>query len=226
MPESPATLIVLGCQIAHHERLSIASECSIACPIETQQTLVAQREDTRGMADSGERTRLLENGHEEAKEETKSAIREFGLLCARAAPVSAAYALQNSLQTGSILVVGRLGPDELSAAAQSYMLAMLAFCIGHGGSSAIDSLAAVHYTTPNADRRLIGILLQRCCLVLFVLYIPWAIAFFFATPILLTLGQPESLAVNVQSFLRILAFGIPGYIWFESTKKLYQAAGE
>ena len=35
------------------------------------------------------------------------------------------YALQNSIQTSSILVVGRLGPDELSAAAFSLMLAMV-----------------------------------------------------------------------------------------------------
>ena len=35
------------------------------------------------------------------------------------------YILQNSIQTVSILVVGRLGPDELSAAAFSLMFAMV-----------------------------------------------------------------------------------------------------
>jgi len=35
------------------------------------------------------------------------------------------YALQNSVQTVSILIVGRLGPDELSAAAFSLMLAFV-----------------------------------------------------------------------------------------------------
>ena len=35
------------------------------------------------------------------------------------------YVLQNSIQTVSVLVTGRLGPDELSAAAFSMMLAMV-----------------------------------------------------------------------------------------------------
>lgn len=35
------------------------------------------------------------------------------------------YILQNSIQTIAVLIVGRLGPDELSAAAFSYMLAFV-----------------------------------------------------------------------------------------------------
>lgn len=35
------------------------------------------------------------------------------------------YILQNSIQTVAVLVVGRLGPDALSAAAFSYMLAFV-----------------------------------------------------------------------------------------------------
>lgn len=34
-----------------------------------------------------------------------------------------AYMLQNSIQTATIVVTGRLGPDELSAAAFAMMLA-------------------------------------------------------------------------------------------------------
>lgn len=35
------------------------------------------------------------------------------------------YILQNSIQTIAVLVAGRLGPDALSAAAFSYMLAFV-----------------------------------------------------------------------------------------------------
>ena len=45
--------------------------------------------------------------------------RELGFLAASSLPVALSYALQNSLQTLSVVVVGRLGPDELSAAAFS-----------------------------------------------------------------------------------------------------------
>lgn len=40
-------------------------------------------------------------------------------------PVILSYILQNSIQTVSILIVGRLGPNALSAAAFSYMLAFV-----------------------------------------------------------------------------------------------------
>ena len=40
-------------------------------------------------------------------------------------PVILSYVLQNSIQTVAVLVAGRLGPDELSAAAFSLMLAMV-----------------------------------------------------------------------------------------------------
>jgi MATE family multidrug resistance protein len=38
-------------------------------------------------------------------------------------PVILSYILQNSIQTVSIVITGRLGPEELSAAAFSMMLA-------------------------------------------------------------------------------------------------------
>ncbi len=67
-----------------------------------------------------ERTRLikLEN---EPETSSKAKWTELGFLAASSLPVALSYALQNSLQTLSVVVVGRLGPDELSAAAFSYV---------------------------------------------------------------------------------------------------------
>lgn len=41
-------------------------------------------------------------------------------------------------------------------------------------------------------------------------------------PVLLALGQPANLSKEVQIFLRVLIFGAPGYIGFESLKKYLQ----
>lgn len=49
---------------------------------------------------------------------------EFWVLFKTSVPVILAYALQNSLQTLSVVIVGRLSPEALSVAAFCYMFAM------------------------------------------------------------------------------------------------------
>lgn len=71
-----------------------------------------------------ETTRLLPN-RVRLEEKSYTFGGELGYLASTSMPVSLSYALQNSLQTCSVLVAGRLGPDELSTAAFSYMLAMV-----------------------------------------------------------------------------------------------------
>lgn len=134
--------------------------------------------------------------------------------------------LQNSLQTLSVVVVGRLGPSELSAAAFSYMLSMVtAFCVALGGTTALDTLASALYTSSSHPTD-VGVVLQRALLALFVVYLPFAVLWWFTHPVLLALGQGDELARNVQAFLRVLSFGAPGYIGFECVKKFLQVQGE
>ena len=58
---------------------------------------------------------------------------EFGVLLRGSVPVILAYSLQNSLQTLSIVVVGRGPPEDLATAAFAYMFAMAtAWLIGLG----------------------------------------------------------------------------------------------
>lgn len=88
-----------------------------------------------------------------------------------------------------------------------------------------DTLASAIYTSSESRKTDVGIVLQRCFLCLGVLYIPCVLLFWFMSPVLLFLGQSEELAANVQAFLRVLAFGAPGYICFESVKKFLQVQG-
>lgn len=138
-------------------------------------------------------------------------------------PVILSYVLQNSIQAVSVLVAGRLGPDELSAAAFALMLAMVGWCVALGGTTALDTLGSQAFT--GGDRLAVSVHLQRCLVLLWLLFIPIAILWVFIEPVLLALGQEQRLSHDVQSFLRILIVGAPGYIGFESVKKYLQCQG-
>jgi MATE family multidrug resistance protein len=55
-----------------------------------------------------------------AKVEVRSIANEFWILFKGSVPVILAYTLQNSLQTVSVLIVGRLGPEALAVSAFCY----------------------------------------------------------------------------------------------------------
>jgi MATE family multidrug resistance protein len=162
---------------------------------------------------------------EENESPTKLWLHEFLLLLRGSVPVILAYTLQNSLQTFSVLVVGRLSPEALATAAFSYMFAMsTAWLIGLGGSTALDTLASSTFTGSKNPHDL-GILLQRAFLVLTLYYIPVAILWACSAPIFRLLGQEEYICVDSAKFLTALIPGGLGYIYFESMKKYLQAQG-
>ncbi|KAJ8067492.1 hypothetical protein OCU04_004836 [Sclerotinia nivalis] len=150
-------------------------------------------------------------------------LSEFLLLLRGSIPVILAYALQNSLQTISVLIVGRLSPEALATAAFSYMFAMsTAWLIALGGSTALDTLASSSFTGSKNPHDL-GILLQRGFLILTAFYIPVAILWACSAPVFRLLGQEEYICVESARFLTALIPGGLGYIYFEAMKKYLQA---
>lgn len=151
---------------------------------------------------------------------------EYLLLFKTSMPVIMAYALQNSLQTVSVVIVGRDTPHDLATAAFAYMFAMCTgWLIALGGTTALDTLAAVTYTG-SSDPHDLGILLQRAFIILGLFYIPVVIIWVFAEPLFLALGQSAKLSHDSARFLWCLAPGGLGYIYFECVKKYLQAQGK
>lgn len=105
------------------------------------------------------------------------------------------------------------------------MFSLIGWCVALGGTTALDTLGSQAFTG-GARPADVGIHFQRCVVVLWVLFVPVAAVWIFAHPVLLVLGQEEQLSQDVQKFLRVLAFGAPGYIAFESMKKYLQCQGE
>lgn len=150
---------------------------------------------------------------------------EMWLLTKSSVPVMLAYMLQNSLQTVSVLIVGRLSPEALATAAFSYMFAMAtAWLIALGGTTALDTLASSSFTSSDSKHAL-GILLQRAMLVLTGFYAVVAVIWCFAEQIFRALGQEEFICVQSARFLLLLLPGGLGYVYFECVKKYLQAQG-
>ncbi|KAI0201901.1 mate efflux family protein [Astrocystis sublimbata] len=148
---------------------------------------------------------------------------EIWILTKAAIPVILAYTLQNSLQTASVLIVGRLSPEALATAAFSYMFAMAtAWLVALGGTTALDTLASSSFTG-SKDRHDLGILLQRGIIVLTVLYAVIAVIWSSSEPLFRALGQEEFICVQSSRFLQLLIPGGLGYVWFEAMKKYLQA---
>ncbi|KAF2262354.1 MATE efflux family protein [Lojkania enalia] len=150
-------------------------------------------------------------------------LQEFWILLKGSIPVILAYTLQNSLQTISVLIVGRLSPEALATAAFSYMFAMAtAWLIALGGTTAIDTLASASFTG-SKNRHDLGIILQRSFIVLTLFYTPVAILWIFSEPIFKSLGQEDYIARDSAKFLSVLIPGGLGYVYFEAMKKYLQA---
>jgi MATE family multidrug resistance protein len=163
---------------------------------------------------------------EHSKNSTQLLLHEFVVLLRGSVPVILAYALQNSLQTVSVIIVGRLSPEALATAAFAYMVAMASgWLIALGGTTAIDTLASASYTG-GSDPHDLGLILQRSFVVLSIFYVPILILWAFAEPIFIALGQEAYLARDAARFLWVLAPGGVGYIYFECLKKYLQAQGE
>lgn len=153
-------------------------------------------------------------------------VAEILLLAKAAVPVILAYTLQNSLQTISVLIVGRLSPEALATAAFSYMFAMAtAWLIALGGTTALDTLASSSFTG-STNKHDLGILLQRGIIILSAFYAVVAVLWWFSEPVFRALGQEEFICVQSSRFLRCLIPGGLGYVWFEAMKKYLQAQGE
>ncbi|KAI9928148.1 hypothetical protein MW887_002181 [Aspergillus wentii] len=166
-----------------------------------------------------------DEGTESHPSERSLVASEFWLLLKGSIPVILAYTLQNSLQTISIIIVGRSSPENLATSAFSLMFAMItAWMIALGGTTALDTLASSTFTG-SSNKHDLGILLQRGFFVLSLFYIPVAILWVCSEPVFLFLGQDPNLSRDSARFLTCLIPGGLGYIYFELMKKYLQAQG-
>jgi MATE family multidrug resistance protein len=101
----------------------------------------------------------------------------------------------------------------------------IGWCIALGGGSALDTIGSQAFTGGSRSSDL-SVHFQRCVVLLWILLIPVGVLWTFMEPVLLAIKEPPRLCKDVQDILRILLFGAPGYIAFESLKKYLQCQGQ
>ncbi|KAL8966840.1 MAG: hypothetical protein Q9183_003189 [Haloplaca sp. 2 TL-2023] len=199
----------------------LGSEPDHGSPDET--TSILPKHDHHYGSAEGSRDEGVYTLEESDKPTSKKVFLEFKILLKGSVPVIVAYTLQMSLQTISVMIVGRSSPHDLSTAAFAYMFAMASgWLIALGGTTALDTLCSSSFTG-SKNRHDLGILLQRAFVVLGLFYIPVVILWSVSEPLFLALGQDPRLSKDSRNFLCCLIPGGLGYIYFECMKKYLQA---
>jgi multidrug resistance protein, MATE family len=105
-----------------------------------------------------------------------------------------------------------------------FFLPPTGWCLVLGGSTALDTLGSQAFTGGKHSTDL-SVHLQRCFIMLCLLFVPVGIAWANMEPILIALGVNGDLSRGTQAYLRVLLIAAPGYIGFESLKKYLQCQG-
>ncbi|KAJ2786123.1 ethionine resistance protein [Coemansia javaensis] len=172
-----------------------------------------------------ERTRLVAD-RRSLKAGSGAALRdEARAVAAASAPVVATYLLQFSFNFASLVVVGRIGADELAAAALANMaLVVGVFSPGIGLASALDTLCASAFAA-SPDRTLVGFHLQRALVAAggyLALVLP---ALWRLEPILVAVGQDARVARLCGAYVRVQLLAAAPWLGFECVKRFLQGQG-
>lgn len=153
-----------------------------------------------------------------------TASKEAKLLFKYSAPLTITYLLQYSFSLVTILVVGKIGTDELAAVSLATMMANITgYAVYEGLATSLDTLCAQAYGSGRKEQ--VGLHLQR--MVAFMLLVTIAVAALWTCSgwILAALVPESELAMLAGGYLRILIFSTPGYAVFEASKRFVQAQG-
>ncbi|GME72193.1 unnamed protein product [[Candida] boidinii] len=150
---------------------------------------------------------------------------ELKRLTYSAIPLIITFLLQNSLSVASIFSVGHIGSVQLAAVTLGSMTANITgFSLVQGLATALDTFLPQAYGAKKY--KLVGLIFQRCtALILVIMIFVCSIWWLFAENLLISiLPDPES-AQLAAKYLKVVSFGVPGYILFETGKRFLQAQG-
>ncbi|KAG7195723.1 uncharacterized protein KQ657_002106 [Scheffersomyces spartinae] len=170
---------------------------------------------------------VLSHHSELAPEPDTQMIIEMWVLFKYSLPLIVTFLLQYSLNVASVFSVGRLGSAELAAVSLSTMTANITgYSIIQGVCTCLDTLCAQAYG--RKDYNTVGLYLVRCTILLFIVYVFVFILWMFGSEPILTLlieSNDPKIVKLASDYLKVLSFGVPGFIVFENCKHYLQCIG-
>lgn len=150
---------------------------------------------------------------------------EIRVLLTNSAQLSGAYLLQYFYNLVIILVVSRLGRDELAAVSVGITtMNITGFAIFEGLATSLDTLCSQAFGSGKLKH--VGLHMQRMILLLLLVAVPVGAIWVCSPWILVRLIPQPQLAPLAGTFLRITLVGLPGYCIFEAGKRFVQAQGD
>ncbi|KAK6526771.1 hypothetical protein TWF281_009974 [Arthrobotrys megalospora] len=160
----------------------------------------------------------------EAGKITTTWQRETKVLARYSGPLIVTFLLQYSLTVASVFSVGKLGTNELAAVSLASMTSNITgYTIYQGLATSLDTLCSQAYGS--GKKKLVGLHMQRCFWFLLLITVPIAIVWQFSEQILRPIVPDPELCRLAGGYLRVLAFGAPGYAAWEVGKRFVQAQG-
>lgn len=173
-------------------------------------------------------TDIVENPDEEQalpcaikQDKTTSLGHEIKVISLTSAPLAVTFFLQYSLAVVSIFTISKIGKKELAAVSLATMTFNITSSIFTGMATCLETLCSQAYGAKNY--KLVGLYFQRCFVLIAAFNIPLVWMWWKSGYLLKFVVPDPELADLAQSYLRVMSFSTPAYIFFETAKRFLQA---
>ncbi|KAJ1913177.1 ethionine resistance protein [Mycoemilia scoparia] len=162
---------------------------------------------------------------EETKLSLKERLVELKWQAGASVSLILAYILQYSFNFVTVMMVGHLGTKPLGAASLANMGNMLiACCPAVGFGFALDTFCSTAFTA-SADKRVVGIHLQRGLVAVFAHMVFVIVIFWNMEGILNFLRQDDEIAHLTGEYMKIMVLAALPWMMFENLRRFVQAQG-
>lgn len=167
---------------------------------------------------------LLDNESLESKTERSPWLTEAGVLVKSSASLIIANLLQFSLNMSSMIIISPRGKIELGAVSVATTTANITgFIVFQGLATSLDTLCAQAWGS--GQKRLYRLHVQKMMVLLSVASLPIATLWVFSGTLFSYILPDARTAVLAGLYLKIIILALPGFLIFESGKRILTARG-
>lgn len=164
----------------------------------------------------------LDDPHEDLTQPT-TVGHEIRTLARYATPLVITFVLEHLFLLVALLVVGRLGKNELAAVLLATMTTTISFGIFEGMATALDTLCPQAYGAGQYE--LVSLRVQRLTVLGWCIFVPVAVFWWYSDYVFQYVIDSKAVVKLTCQFLRIMVAAGPAVVFFENGKRFLQAQG-